>query len=79
MHGWWSGNKKDHTRPAGGADINELKKYNAYFMGPNEKVLYLTFIISSFIFINITANLNLFTNILFTTASFKSIIFIFAT
>ncbi len=43
MHGWWSGNKKDHTRPAGGADINELKKYNAYFMGPNEKVLYLTF------------------------------------
>lgn len=43
VHGWWSGNKKDHTRPAGGADINELKKYNAYFMGPNEKVLYLTF------------------------------------
>jgi len=43
MHGWWSGNKKNHTRPAGGADINELKKYNAYFMGPNEKVLYLTF------------------------------------
>lgn len=43
MHGWWSGNKKNHTRPAGGADINELKKYNAYFLGPNEKVLYLTF------------------------------------
>ncbi len=43
LHGWWSGNKKDHTRPAGGADINELKKYNAYFMGPNKKVLYLTF------------------------------------
>ena len=43
MHGWWSGNKKDHSRPAGGADINELKKYNAYFLGPNEKVLYLTF------------------------------------
>lgn len=41
--GWWSGNKKDHSRPTGGADINELKKYNAYFMGPNEKVLYLTF------------------------------------
>lgn len=41
--GWWSGNKKDHTRPTGGADINELKKYNAYFMGTNEKVIYLTF------------------------------------
>lgn len=43
MRGWWSGNKKDHSRPTGGADINELKKYNAYFMGPNEKVIYLTF------------------------------------
>ena len=41
--GWWSGNKKDGTRPAGGADINELKKLNAYFLGPNEKVIYLTF------------------------------------
>ncbi len=41
--GWWSNNKLDGTRPSGGADINELKKYNAYFLGPNEKVLYLTF------------------------------------
>ena len=41
--GWWSGNKFDHQRPAGGADINELKKYNAYFLGPDEKVIYLTF------------------------------------
>ena len=41
--GWWSGNKKDGTRPSGGADINELKKLNAYFLGPNEKVIYLTF------------------------------------
>lgn len=41
--GWWSGNKKDHHRPSGGADINELKKYNAYFMGSNSKVIYLTF------------------------------------
>lgn len=41
--GWWSGNKKDGSRPAGGADINELKKYNAYFLGPNTKTLYLTF------------------------------------
>ena len=41
--GWWSGNKFDHQRPAGGADINELKKYNAYFLGKDEKVIYLTF------------------------------------
>ncbi len=41
--GWWSGNKFDHQRPAGGADINELKKYNAYFLGPDEKIIYLTF------------------------------------
>lgn len=41
--GWWSNNKLDGKRPSGGADINELKKYNAFFLGPNEKVLYLTF------------------------------------
>lgn len=41
--GWWSGNKFDNQRPAGGADINELKKYNAYFLGSDEKVIYLTF------------------------------------
>lgn len=41
--GWWSGNKFDGQRPAGGADINELKKYNAYFVGKDEKVIYLTF------------------------------------
>lgn len=41
--GWWSNNKKDNARPSGGADINELKKYDAYFMGPDEKVVYLTF------------------------------------
>ena len=41
--GWWSNNKKDHKRPSGGADINELKKYNAYYMGNDDKVLYLTF------------------------------------
>ncbi len=41
--GWWSNNKSDGKRPSGGADINELKKYNAFFMGPDEKVLYLTF------------------------------------
>ena len=41
--GWWATNKKDGTRPSGGANINELKKYNAYYMGPNEKIIYLTF------------------------------------
>lgn len=41
--GWWSGNKFNKTRPAGGADINELKKYNAFFLGPDNKTIYLTF------------------------------------
>ena len=41
--GWWSGNKFDNLRPSGGADINELKKYNAFFLGPDKKILYLTF------------------------------------
>lgn len=41
--GWWSGNNFDFKRPSGGADINELKKYNAYFLGKDEKVIYLTF------------------------------------
>lgn len=41
--GWWSGNKFDKKRPSGGADINELKKYNAYFLGPDNKTIYLTF------------------------------------
>lgn len=41
--GWWSGNKFDNKRPSGGADINELKKYNAFFLGPDEKIIYLTF------------------------------------
>lgn len=41
--GWWSGNKFDFKRPSGGADINELKKYNTYFLGDDKKVIYLTF------------------------------------
>ncbi len=42
---WWSGNKKDHTRPVEGAGNTEeiLKQYGAYYMGPDEKVIYLTF------------------------------------
>ena len=41
--GWWATNKKDGSRPLGGADINELKKYNTFYMGPNKKIIYLTF------------------------------------
>lgn len=41
--GWWTDNKFDHQRPAGGDDINKLKEYSAYFMGPDDKTIYLTF------------------------------------
>ncbi len=41
--GWWSNNRFDGKRPSGGADINELKKYGAYYLGEDRKVLYLTF------------------------------------
>lgn len=40
---WWSSNKKDGSRPVGAYDKEELKKYDAYFMGKDEKVIYLTF------------------------------------
>lgn len=42
---WWSGNKKDNTRPSESiaSTIEELKKYNAYYIGPDEKTIYLTF------------------------------------
>ncbi len=42
---WWSGNKKDHTRPEEGAGNTEevLKQYGAYYMGPDTKTIYLTF------------------------------------
>ena len=42
---WWPGNKKDYKRPVdgAGAKAEELLKYNAYYMGPDEKVIYLTF------------------------------------
>ena len=43
QRGWWSNNKFDHQRPSGGADELELKKYNTYFMGPDEKIIYLTY------------------------------------
>lgn len=41
--GWGNNNKKDQTRPTGNATIEELKKYNAYYIGNDEKVIYLTF------------------------------------
>ncbi|MBR3363042.1 MAG: polysaccharide deacetylase family protein [Bacilli bacterium] len=43
VRGWWANNNKDKKRPLGGASVNELKKYNAYYMGSDEKVIYLTF------------------------------------
>lgn len=43
LKSWWSNNKKDGTRPIGGYNYQELKKYNATFLGPDEKVIYLTF------------------------------------
>ena len=42
---WWSGNKKDHNRPEEGAGNTSevLKQYNSYYMGADEKIIYLTF------------------------------------
>lgn len=42
---WWSGNKKNHERPEEGAGNTAeiLKQYGAYYMGADEKILYLTF------------------------------------
>lgn len=43
--GWWTGNKKDNTRPVIGAGetIENLKQYNAYYLGEDKKIIYLTF------------------------------------
>lgn len=42
---WWSGNKKNHERPVAGAGNTEeiLKQYGSYYMGKDEKIIYLTF------------------------------------
>lgn len=42
---WWTGNKSNHERPefGAGATEEELKPYDAYYMGPDGKVIYLTF------------------------------------
>jgi len=41
--GWGTNNKKDGTRPICNMSNEDLKNYNAYSMGKDEKVLYLTF------------------------------------
>ena len=41
--GWWSDNKLDHKRPLGGNDGKSLEKYQAYYLGKNKKIIYLTF------------------------------------
>lgn len=43
VRGWWANNKRDKERPSGGAGIDVLKKYDAYYIGPDEKIVYLTF------------------------------------
>lgn len=40
---WGTNNKKDGTRPIIDISNEELRKYDAYAMGPDEKVIYLTF------------------------------------
>lgn len=45
VSGWYTGNKKNGVRPVAGAGATEeeLKPYQAYYMGRDEKILYLTF------------------------------------
>lgn len=40
---WGAKNKKDGTRSIGNATSEDLLKYNAYYIGPDEKKIYLTF------------------------------------
>ncbi len=40
---WWFNKSKDHARTTACRDETFLAKYDAYFMGPDEQVLYLTF------------------------------------
>ena len=42
-HTWWTGNKSDQKRPVGTIENEKLAPYNAYALGPNKKVIYLTF------------------------------------
>lgn len=43
IRGWGHGNKRNHERNKADVSQEELAKYNAYYMGPDEKVIYLTF------------------------------------
>ena len=43
VRGWGHGNKKNHIRSEADVRIEELAKYNAFYMGPDEKKIYLTF------------------------------------
>lgn len=41
--GFWFGRNKDFKRPEALLTIEDFKKYNAYYLGEDEKVIYLTF------------------------------------
>jgi delta-lactam-biosynthetic de-N-acetylase len=41
--GFWFGRNKTFTRPNGPISIDIFNKYNSYYIGANEKVIYLTF------------------------------------
>lgn len=41
--GFWFGRNKSFARPTGALLIETFKKYNSYFIGPDKKVIYLTF------------------------------------
>lgn len=43
LRGWGHNNKKDKKRPNADATVEDMAKYNAYYVGPDEKVIYLTF------------------------------------
>ena len=40
---WWFNKSKDHARTTGAKPQELLDQYDAYFQGPDEKVIYLTF------------------------------------
>ena len=40
---WWNNNRGNNTRPIASANSDKLKPYNAYYIGKDKKVMYLTF------------------------------------
>lgn len=40
---WWFNKSKDHLRTTAARDEELMRQYDAYFLGPDEKVIYLTF------------------------------------